>query len=943
MATSATAARIRGRVLREVPREEGGDSEDDDSEDAGEADNTETSGGELGDNDSDGGDPEDNETRKGEPRDGESPNEAGDQAGDQSGEESTEESGDDAADLADPEASDPEISESAGDDPELAALLAELPPHELLPPLPGSCHARAWRDGQLVTEEITCDDEGRFELVLSEPALSGTVHVELLIDGHLRGLVAAEIPPADEGAVPDPAARVVQLPTVALGPGLRVAGQTLDARGQPLADVRVQAMPIPNLDEPEPWRTRSDAEGRFEFTTLPRGPLSLRAIAPGYALSVVEAIAPEDQVLMVLDALIDLEGAAVGSPERIARAKVRLEGSSVWPAIEQPLEADGSFVFERLPDGIYGVEIVVPPATAGGQEYASVPLENVTPDLRVNLALVPAFRVPVRVVDPEGAPVPGARVTLGYGQLGMLQKIAQTDEEGRAEVGPVVPGPYYLHADADGFLPPEPVEVEVGSEGFVGAEGLDEQTLVLARPARISGVVLDEDDRPVPGAEVMLDSEAAFSVGEGDTRQRLFAVAIGAADGSLGVTKGEVPDIPLFPEDDVGVGLVGVRSDEYGRFELDLLLPGEHRLWAVHRGHAASAVQTFDLRSGEIREGVTLRLREGVPLTGVVRSANQNPIAGVQIDLGDGLILTTDERGVFDAGYRRGPQKLILRGRGLIPKLVEIQLGDSPVDLDVELEPARETLDGRVVDGNGRPIADVEVALRPLDGLSPAQVTWTDDKGGYRFDALGPGKVELEFEHGDYVPVETRAQVGPDEPAAGDLVLVSGWQADVLVRSALRGDPIEGATLHAGHMSATTDAKGRAVLDRLVGELDLEISAPGWVGRSASLRDDGSGRVELTVELTEGGSIAGVIDDDIGDPVVNATIRARSSSGELLGEARSDGRGRWRIDGVPPGDIRLSATPPEARAAGLAPIEDFETDVLRGELTKDVQLRFERP
>src|SRR5690606_2435453 len=129
-------------------------------------------------------------------------------------------------------------------------------------------------------------------------------------------------------------------------------------------------------------------------------------------------------------------------------------------------------------------------------------------------------------------------------------------------------------------------------------------------------------------------------------------------------------------------------------------------------------------------------------LTGVVRSANGQPIAGVSVDLGDGLVLTTDERGVFDAGHRRGRQTLVLRGVGLIPKQVEVDLGPGKgrgLDLEVELEPATGRFEGRVVDGNNQPIANVEVELRPLDGLSPSQITWTDDRGLYQLDELAPG------------------------------------------------------------------------------------------------------------------------------------------------------------------------------------------------------------
>ena len=818
-------------------------------------------------------------------------------------------------------------------DADIVELLDGLPDWELQPPGELGCRVRAWQGGELVAAEAVCSAEGDYELSVSGD-LEGAVQLELEIPGQLRGVIEQELSPEIGGSV--------EAPRVALGPGHFVLGQAVDARGEALAGVQIQALPRPVLEGSLPWRTVSDEQGHFEFTTLPYGPVNLRGIKPGYALSVVEAVAPEDRVLLVLDALIDLEGevfVSAAQRELLARAVVRLEGSSVWPAIEQPLaETGGAFVFADLPDGIYGVEVSVPAATPGGQDYASVPLENITPDLHVALALVPAFRVPVRVVDPDGEAIRGARVTLGYSQLGMLQKIAETDVEGRARVGPVVPGPYLVHADADGFLPPEPVEVEVGPEGFVA----DEQVLVLIRPAKLEGIVVDEDDRPVAGAEVLLDSDVEFTVGEGDSRRQLFAVALGAESGSLGVTRGEVPDIPLFAEDEHDGSSGVVITDAQGRFEIDLLLPGVHRVWAVHGEHAASAVESFELRSGELRGGLRLQLREGVPLTGVVRSENGEPLAGAQVDLGDGLVLSTDARGVFDAGFRRGAQTVVVRAPGMIPQALVVDLGAESVDLAVALAPASARVEGRVVDGNNQPIADVEVELYASDELSPSRITWTDARGVYEFEDLAPGKVALEFRHGDYIEGESGGLAALAKGPLADVELAAGWRVAVLVRSAVRGEAIAGVSVRAESSEATTDKSGRALLQRLVGErVEVEAEAAGWVSARVEVRDDGSGEVGVTIELTDGGSLEGTIDDDLGDPVSGATIEIRASGGALLGTTKSDGRGGWRVDGVPEGDVVIRATPPTSLEAVLAPLEQG-SDVIRGEVTRALRLRFNR-
>jgi len=368
---------------------------------------------------------------------------------------------------------------------------------EMSPPPPGSCRARVWRNAKLLAE-AACAADGGFAVML--PTLEGAVAgaplevvVEMLVPGRLRAVLTAPVTTGGE----------VVLPTVALGPASRLVGEVLDRRGQPVAGVEVAALPMPSLGEPEPWRVDSGADGRFLLDTVPEGPIRLRATRAGYALTITDAYAPEAGVVIVLDELMALQGAVIGEPTLVSRAKVRLEGSSLWPPLVQPVAADGSFEFPELVDGVYGLVAAVEALSPGGQEYASIPLENLAPGSEVGLALALAYRIPVRVISPDGSPVAGARVTVGYASVGLLQQVGETGPEGQVAIGPTVPGPYVIRADADGYLPSETLSVDLG------ASPLPTQTLTLVRPGRIGGTVVDEDGLPVADANIARTSTAS--------------------------------------------------------------------------------------------------------------------------------------------------------------------------------------------------------------------------------------------------------------------------------------------------------------------------------------------------------------------------------------------------------------------------------------------------
>jgi len=813
---------------------------------------------------------------------------------------------------------------------EEAPIPAEPAPVDLEPPPAGQCTVIPWQQGVQVGDPTPCEADGTFEAAL-HAGRSGRTAFEILVPGHLRAVLEVDVP---EGTL-------ARLPPVALGLAARVDGQVVDGRGEPVAGIVVEARPRPDLDEPEPWRATTGADGTFVLDTLPPGPVTLRAEPPGYAPSVVEAIAPQSEILVTLQALVDLHGRVVGPADALARARVRIEGSGVWPVREHAVAQDGSFLLPEIPDGIYALEAVVEAVEPGQVELASIPLENVTPELAITLALVPAHRVPVEVRAPDGTPVTGARVTLSNSSIGLLPRLSLTGADGKVSMGPVVPGPYVLRAHADGFLPSPPVALSVDGPAT------PPQVLVLAEPGRIAGRVVDEDGHPVEDARVELQADHLFTAGESQARARLAQAALrssasGGAAGSLGVTTGPVPAVPVGDETSSADLGTSVLSGPGGRFSFDMLVPGIYRLEASHGRYAQSEELEVRLGSSRVRSDLELVLRTGHRLTGRVRDGNDRPVENAMVVFDDGRRAYTDDRGVFDGGIRRGPQHLVAHADGLSPAALDVTVRDEPVDVELVLGRAAARLSGRVVGGNGEVLADTRVTLRTLDGLSATRVAWTDAKGLYAFEDLPAGLVEIDVDHPDHGPTARQVElVGEDARAELDVELVPGWAIDVEVLEESTGQPLSGVSVEGGGAHARTDEDGRVTLTRMMEErVRVEVRAEGYGLRELSVSRLGADRRSLRIELSEGGSLRGRVIDYRGDPVAGVELLVTAADGTELGRPRTDAQGRWALAGVPAGDVWVTADPPVDREEELAPAE-LRTDVLRGHVTRDVDLRFD--
>jgi hypothetical protein len=259
-----------------------------------------------------------------------------------------------------------------------------------------------------------------------------------------------------------------------------IAGNLLGWDGEPLADTRVTL----TLDQDAAFSRElsTDAEGFFEFTNLPLGDFNIAAYPTSLIAS--RAVYPsgsEEEFLITLDAqnseqtnlnlVLEPYDFGLGS----ISGEVKIKGSSIpvpdvsvylTPLVDLRLSsittsttAQGEYLFDALPDGIYKLEF----NSSGSGRYRNPEAQTITvsngSSVQGDLAEVEflgqgagSATISVRS-DTNNLPLPGVTVTLTLEGVNDASYSATTGENGRAEFRNLLSGDYLVATDKDGHLP----------------------------------------------------------------------------------------------------------------------------------------------------------------------------------------------------------------------------------------------------------------------------------------------------------------------------------------------------------------------------------------------------------------------------------------------------------------------------------------------------------
>lgn len=416
---------------------------------------------------------------------------------------------------------------------------------------------------------------------------------------------------------------------------------------------------------------RSGPDGRFRLVPSRPGPHQLAAVlaegfvpfGPEWGQSPIRLVAPAPsgtpELRVSLEPLVRIAGrvesAEGGAPIPGARVVLRVPGGQpgLLSAERQWItDGQGTFAGSAPPESMLV-------AQAAGFEPVAEALRGSGSSRSVTLRLRPAsgeapadLALTGRVIEPSGAPVPGAVVTLGAARrpragAALLPVPVATDGHGRFRFEAVPAHAGWAQARA-GDLLSERVTVEPGNT----------EVLLTVRPGGVlAGRVLHADGRPA----------TAFALELVRLRRAEPALTLSIVD----------PD---------------------GRWEVGGLAAGAWQLQALAADSGPSDRVRIELpASPGARVEKELRLRPGRRLSGVVRDASTRaPVPGARVSLESS---PAEDSVLVRTGAFAGPDgRFELEG---VP--------DSPVSIAAESERYNRRI---VTLGRGR--TEVEISLRPL-------------------------------------------------------------------------------------------------------------------------------------------------------------------------------------------------------------------------------------
>ena len=631
--------------------------------------------------------------------------------------------------------------------------------------------------------------------------------------------------PAEEG-------RDLDLGTLKLAPGAVIEGWVTDTDGHPIESAQISLDPLGDpgagrravtIRGAGPPAAVTDRQGYFQLGDLAAGArVNLTVGHPDYLDARLAAIEPPTteplQVVLHRGAhlsgiVVDASGGPIAGAQLMAKSQVTSPDGASVSAIGTGGQSgdDGRFTVPNLAPGPFRLDVRAVGFLPWQASETAVEGEELGP-LRIELER--GTTVEGRVVDGDGLPVPGARVsvrsTASAAETSMSGTLTDADGHYRQESAPTGDAEITAWHPSQGRAERK---VQLAS----GANHVD---LTLSRLGSVSGRVLGPGGEPVAGAMVR---------GQHD----------------------HGGDVPF---------MASAGSDEDGTFLL-YLGPGEVRLSAFAPGYAETTYPEVLTLADRPITGIEIRLQAGGEIVGRLLGIERERLATVSVQAGPsrgGRVVpgTVDYQGNYRiGGISPGEWRVsasTASGGGASGRVV-MEEGSRQVRLDLDLT-GGVTLTGQVL-LNGAPLAGVWASLEDEDGSGGGTGRTTFD-GRFRFSGIQPGSYVLQLSPGrGGATHQRRLDVETDDDVLIDLV---AYQVGGRVVATAGGAPIPGARVVLRPVATSGSAGNSVPLAWVTTDLDGRFTLLGIEAGSYLLEAVAQGYQETDTVLDVGGDVGGL-------------------------------------------------------------------------------------
>ena len=711
--------------------------------------------------------------------------------------------------------------------------------------------------------------------------------------------------------------------------GLAVSGIVVNKSGDPIDGAHVMLInPMQVFQNKTPKAEAiTGANGRFSLATTTVQSLLLAVRAAGYATSMQSDVkVPAPNMRIALEAGITLRLRAVdadqpGAPAPGVSVALMYRGGFVAGKTDEA----GQLVLENLP--IKGSRMWGNQQQAmlwgGGfvsQNHSLAALEPIDGLIDVgDIGLHRGGTVKGKVIDKTtGEPIAGVRLRSMGGLDRQLEFMggatATSGADGRYELTGVplkVHTIMAMHPDYLSNVDPMQMMQSMGGRGatkalFPGGKKLIDWPVELSPAATLTGIVIGPDGNPVAGAKISVQDP-------------------------MGMLRTMM-----------GGGVSSAISDAEGSFTLTGLRKGAPvRVIATHRDFGSSKVAS--IKAGDEAK---LELTKPLTLKGVVLDTQNMPIAGARVQVarvteqqsGMGMMTgpgqggaTSVRPGVSDAQGRYtirnappGKLKVTWEHRDYAPtnRTIDVAPGTAEFDLGRTELDAGNSLEGIVVDAEGKPVPGVSVNanfdysggsrvnLETEDGRMHGNTT-TDEAGRFAIRGLRAGKFNMESWQQDSYSSRPVAEAG-----ATDIRITLTPAVTFVGRVTDSGKPVAGASISASVPDekgesdtvawAQTDADGNFRLESLPPDQPLKIEVSHDAYRTLTREGVRATDTDQVFALEAGVQIAGTVRDASGASVGRVGLWVRvGESHESNKHITTDADGNFAAGGLDEGEITV--------------------------------------